>query len=170
MISFVIRLTLAIALGAAVVGSFMITRHLRTLEQGIVQNERGLGEAIKAQRVIKEQNELLPKMAAAVERLAAGLDRAIAASREIRIEIREVSEANRVTLQINGELERSNRSAEAQMVQVVDSLRRLRQTAALIQGYLTALRDTAANDLDRMKAIAANAARMNLRTPGVVEP
>ncbi len=166
MVGTLLRVIGAAALGAAVAGSFMITRYLALLEAGIDQDVRTVARIVEVQQAVMEQNQALEEVAAATASIGRGLDQVLAATEAIHANVLGVKEANRSTLAINNAMEVSNGVAAREMARVAASLGEMNGAAGRVEGELAALRATTAADVDWLDAIRFNTAAMNARTPG----
>jgi hypothetical protein len=170
MVGSVARVVGAVLLGAAVAGSFVITRYLSLLEGGIDRDLASVDRIVTAEEAIQKQNAVLTDMVLVTERIGTGLDGVLESSQSIQGQVQAVGAANRATLELNHALESNNGAAASQLTKVVQNLQQMNASAAAIDQYLSALRGTAAGDVQALEAIAANTARMNLKTPKVVLP
>ncbi|HYG60491.1 MAG TPA: hypothetical protein VD902_20660 [Symbiobacteriaceae bacterium] len=161
------RIVGAVLLGAAVAGSFVITRYLSLLEGGIQRDLAAVERIAQVELEIQKQNEILTDMVAVTQRIDAGLDGVLTTSRQIGTQVVSVGEFNRDTLRINGVLKGNNAAAAAEMNKVVAALQEMNASASAIDRYLVLLRDTVGGDVSALEALAANTARMNAKTPEV---
>jgi len=161
-----LRLAVALALGAAVGGSLIITGYLSRLEAGIEQNVTAAQALVHTQKAVRDRNAVLTDMVAATNRISAGLDVVLQRSQAIEAGVQAVAEANRATLALNQVAERNNTASAEEMSRVLAALKGMNTSASAIHDYLMALRDTAAADVDALTAIGSNTARMNAKTPG----
>jgi hypothetical protein len=160
----------AVLLGAVVAGSALITRYLTLLENGIYRDIEAVEKIVAVEREIQQQNDVLTEMVATTERIGAGLDGVLAGAERIRGSVVAVGAANRTTLTLNRELESDNAAAARELNRVVASLQAMNQSTNAINQYLSELAGVVDVELDALTAIAANTARMNLKTPEVDLP
>lgn len=163
----ILRVIGAVLLGGAVAGSLAITRHLSLLETGIQKDLEAVAKIVAVEREIQSQNEVLTDMVAVTRNIGTGLDGVLAASGRIEGQVAAMGEANRATLTVNQQLAANNDAAASDMARVVAALRQMNGAVQAIDQYLAALRETVAGDERALEAIAANTARMNLKTPEV---
>lgn len=166
----IFRVVGAILLGAAVAGSFVITRYLSLLEGGIRRDIDAVDRIVAVEKEIQKQNDVLTDMVATTKRIGTGLDGVLATSDRIRGSVASVGASNRSTLQLNGKLESDNAAAAAELARVVAALRSMNQSSSAIDQYLVGLQEIVDGELDALRAISANTARMNLKTPEVNLP
>jgi hypothetical protein len=160
----------AVLLGAAVLGSLVISRYLALLEGGISRDLDSVDRIVTVEKEIQHQNDILNDMVATTQKIGTGLDGIVDTSSSIQNEVVAVGAANRTTLQLNGGLETNNGAAAQQLSRVVAALKAMNQSTSAIDSYLSDLNDTVAGDVDALEAISANTARMNAKTPRVVIP
>ena len=161
------RVVTAVVLGAAVAGSFVITRYLALLEQGLQRDVTAVERIAQVEREIQKQNAVLTDMVTVTKRIDTGLDGVLQVSSKIGDQVVAVGVANQETLRINGALSANNSAAAAELNKVVAALQQMNASAAAIEQYLAALRETVTSDVAALDAIAANTARMNAKTPEV---
>lgn len=161
-----LRLMGAVLLGALTAGSFAVTGSLARLEAGIRLNATALDRTVDAQRAVLRQNEMLREMVQTTGRLGDGLGQVLTTSEAILAQVDAVGEANRATLHLNRSLEAANAGSAQELARVVEALRQMNRSAAVIANQMEALQRVAAADVDLLEALAANTARMNARTPG----
>ncbi|HYF92139.1 MAG TPA: hypothetical protein VD969_07815 [Symbiobacteriaceae bacterium] len=164
------RIVGAVLLGAMVAGSFVITRHLSLLEGGIRRDIDAVDRIVAVEKEIQKQNDVLTEMLSTTQRIGTGMDGVLATSEQIAGAVVSVGAANRTTLQLNGKLEADNAAAAAELNRVVAALQAMNQSSAAIDQYLLGLHEIVGGELDALRAIAANTARMNLKTPEVNLP
>lgn len=162
----VCRLAAAGVLAAATVGSLSITRYLSRLEAGVLHNVRAAQALVDTQTAIRDRNAVLSDMVVVTDRIGAGLDGLISRSEQIGTGVRAVSRANSETLQLNRAVEANNDDAARELARVVEALIAMNQSASAIAQYMSDVADTAARDMEALRAIGSNTARMNARTPG----
>lgn len=167
MLGSVVRVAVAALLGVAVAGSFTITRYLSLLEGGIQRDLTAIDKIVAVEKAIGQQNAVLTDMVGVTRRIGGGMDGLLALSDRIDDHVKAVVEANRAALEYNGAVEANNEAAARELERVVAALQRMNASAADIEEYLGALGQTAAGDVEALEAVAANTARMNLKTPEV---
>lgn len=167
MVKQIFRVVGAVLLGAGVAGSMLITRHLSLLEGGIRRDIDAVERMVAVEKAIQKQNDVLTDMVSTSKRIGTELDDVLATAGRIHGSVVAVSAANRTTLQLNGQLESDNGAAATELTRVVASLKTMNESSAAIDDYLVSLHAVVAEELDAMQAVAANTARMNLKTPEV---
>jgi methyl-accepting chemotaxis protein len=170
MVGSIARVVGAVLLAAAVAGSFVVTRYLSLLEGGIDRDLASVDRIVVAEQAIQKQNDVLTDMVQVTNRIGQGMGGVLETSQAIAGRVQAVGEANRATLELNHALETNNGAAAAQLTAVVEHLKQMNASAAAIDQYLAALKGAAAGDVDALQAVAANTARMNIKTPKVVLP
>lgn len=160
----------AVLLGVVVAGSALITRYLTLLEDGIRRDIEAVDKIVAVEREIQKQNDVLTDMVATAERIGTGLDGVLATTERIHSSVVAVGASNRSTLALNLNLESDNSAAARELSRVVASLQAMNQSTAAINQYLNELASVVDVELDALTAIAANTARMNLKTPEVDLP
>jgi hypothetical protein len=170
MIPHIAKVVGAVLLGAVVAGSALITRYLTLLENGIYRDIEAVEKIVAVEREIQKQNDVLTEMVATTERIGVGLDGVLATTERIRGSVVAAGAANRTTLALNWELESDNAAAARELSRVVASLQAMNQSTNAINQYLSELAGVVDVELDALTAIAANTARMNLKTPEVDLP
>lgn len=164
------RIVGAILVGAMAASSFVISRHLALLEGGIRRDLDAVDRIVVVEKEIQKQNDVLTDMVATTQRIGTGMDGVLATSERISDSVSSVGAANRATLQLNGKLESDNAAAAAELSRVVAALKAMNQSSADIDQYLLGLQEIVGGELDALRAISANTARMNLKTPEVNLP
>lgn len=167
MIKQIARILGAVLLGAVVAGSMLITRHLSLLEGGIRRDIDAVDRIVIVEKEIQKQNDVLTDMVSTTKRIGTGLDGVLATSERIRGSVVAVGASNRATLQLNGKLEADNRAAATELNRVIASLKAMNQSSAAIDQYMAGLSSIVDGELDALRAVAANTARMNLKTPAM---
>lgn len=170
MIGNIARIVGAVLLGAVVASSMGITRYLSLLEGGIRRDIDAVERIVAVEKEIQKQNDVLTDMVATTKRIGSGLDGVLTTSERIRGSVVAVGASNRSTLQLNGRLESDNAAAAAELARVVAALKGMNQSSAAIDQYLVGLKGIVSGELDALRAISANTARMNLKTPEVNLP
>lgn len=165
MIKQIARIAGAVLLGAVVAGSMLITRHLSLLEGGIRHDIDAVERIVTVEKEIQKQNDVLTDMVSTAKGIGTGLDGVLATSERIRSSVVAVGASNRATLQLNGKLEADNGAAATELKRVVASLKAMNQSSAAIDQYMVDLQSIVGGELDALRAVAANTARMNLKTP-----
>jgi len=161
-----LRSIAALLFGGVTAASCLISYYLTQLDRGVARNVQAAEALVEAQRAIQDRNVVLTEMVAATDRIGQGMERLTNHSQQIHQQIEAMAAANRVTLELNQALEESNAVTPAELRRVLASVRSMNASAASIRDYMSDLRNTAAQDVDRLKAISAITARMNTRTPG----
>jgi len=162
----IIRVVVGLGLAAAAAGSLVITSYLGRLDRGIESDVVAVERMVEGQRAIQKQNEILGDMVTATRSIGGGLDQVIKVSEGIGGHVGAVGKANQSTLTLNDAMIANNLASATDLARVVAALRQMNQSAAAIEQYLAALRETAAADVRHLETIAANTARMNAKTPG----
>lgn len=160
------RTAVAVLLAAVVGGSLTITGYLARLEAGVLHNVRAAQALVDAQRFIRDKNAALESMVTGTDRIGAGLEVIVAQSEALGAGVGAVAQASRDTLALNNALGAHNADAARDLARVVAALRAMKKLAAEVRDSVADLSDTAAADLEALRAIGANTARMNARTPG----
>lgn len=166
----ILKIVGAVLLGAVVAGSALITRYLTLLENGIRRDIEAVDKIVAVEWEIQQQNDVLTDMVATAERIGAGLDGVLATTERIHGSVVAVGASNRATLALNMKLESDNAAAARELSRVVASLQAMNQSTNAINQYLSQLAGVVDDELDALSAIAANTARMNLKTPEVDLP
>ncbi|HWI65348.1 MAG TPA: hypothetical protein VNT75_26245 [Symbiobacteriaceae bacterium] len=164
------RILGAVLLGAVVASSLGISRYLSLLEGGIRRDIDAIDRIVAVEKEIQRQNDVLTDMVTTTKRIGTGLDGVLATSERIHGSVVSVGASNRSTLQLNGKLEADNAAAARELSRVVAALKGMNQSSAAIDQYLSSLSEVVDGELDALRAIAANTARMNLKTPEVNLP
>jgi hypothetical protein len=160
----------AVLLGAVVAGSALITRYLTLLENGIRRDIEAVDKIVAVEKEIQKQNDVLTDMVATAQRIGTGLDGVLATTERIHGSVVAAGASNRSTLALNLQLESDNAAAARELSRVVASLQAMNQSTNAINQYLSDLAAVVDVELDALTAIAANTARMNLKTPEVDLP
>lgn len=161
------RVAVAGCLTAAAVGSLSVTGYLSRLEAGVLHNLRAAQALVEVQKAIRDRNAVLADMVTATERIGDGLNGVLARSEQIGGALGAVAQTNREILAVNGAVEANNAEAARQTARVVGALRAMNQSAAAISQYMADVADIAARDMEALRAIGSNTARMNARIPGL---
>lgn len=164
------RMLGAVLLGAVVASSMGISRYLSLLEGGIRRDIDAVERIVAVEKEIQKQNDVLTDMVATTKRIGTGLDGVLASSDRIGASVVAVGASNRATLALNGQLEADNAAAARELARVVAALKGMNQSATAIDQYMRNLSTVVEGELDALQAIAANTARMNLKTPEVNLP
>ncbi len=160
------RIALASLLTVAAAGSLSITGYLSRLEGGVQQNVRAAQALVDAQKAIRDRNAALSDMVVATNRIGTGLEAVLSRSEQIGQGVKAVAQANRQTLALNGQVEANNADSARELARVLAALRSMNQSAGAIRQYMADVSEIAARDAGALRAIGANTARMDARTPG----